>query len=396
MSITRLPSAALNPLAVFDRILASIELTQAQYEEAKTSYEALGKVLASSPSLNGKYNSDIFPQGSMRLGTTIRPVGEDHFDLDMICWIAVDGRYLTPAEVYDLVWNAIGEHETYRGLRTKKNRCIRIAYADSRKFHLDITPAIPTWLNSSGALYVPDREKRQWCSSHPKGYADAWFKPATENLPLIGVKATAANERLIFENRAHIEEMSPYGDFEKKPLQRIVQLLKRSRDEHFQELPEYRPSSILLTTIIAHAYLASVTNRFENLFEFVQAVIAKLPQYVGRDATGSHYSVPNPINSSENFAEAWTPEHYAHFVQWHAGAMTLMSDLANLKGKGTDLLLERIGTTFNRDQVLAAANGLGLDTHKLHENRGLRFGVNTAGVSGLASAVIPKTIYFGK
>src|ERR1039458_2985796 len=80
-------SAALNPLAIIDRIIADIELTPAQYKEAKTSYEAIAHVLSKPDSPIQFLNTEIFPQGSMRLGTTVRPIGNDHFDLDMVCWV---------------------------------------------------------------------------------------------------------------------------------------------------------------------------------------------------------------------------------------------------------------------------------------------------------------------
>jgi len=60
------------------------------------------------------------------------------------------------------------------------------------------------------------------------------------------------------DSLGNLEELPEQSAFEKTPLQRIVQMLKRNRDEHFVNDPDHRPSSILLTTITTLSYLESV------------------------------------------------------------------------------------------------------------------------------------------
>lgn len=62
-----------------------------------------------------------------------------------------------------------------------------------------------------------------------------------------------ANEAAIM-NRGRVEQLPDYGEFQKKPLQRIVQLLKHNRNRFFQGDDANRPSSILITTITAQSY----------------------------------------------------------------------------------------------------------------------------------------------
>lgn len=174
-----LRSAPLNPLAVIDLVIAGLELSPTQYGEAKTSYEAVATTLRKPNSPIRTFDPDVFPQGSMRLGTTVRPLGNDHFDLDMVCWLAVSGKHSTPDRVYQAVWDALGADETYRQMRQRKSRCIRLLYAEARKFHLDVTPAVPDWNVRNNSLYVPDRELKVWCPSNPIEYADTWFKGAS-------------------------------------------------------------------------------------------------------------------------------------------------------------------------------------------------------------------------
>lgn len=384
---------ALNPLAVIDRIISDVELTATQYEEAKSSYEAVGKVLLGPNSPVRFFSPEVFPQGSMRLGTTVRPIAKDHFDLDMVCWLKGQTGDISPHDAYEYVWNAIGSDETYRQMRRRKNRCIRLDYAVSRKFHLDITPAVPDTAIAGKSLLVPDRERRMWCPSHPVGFADEWFKPASLQRPRL-VSMTLANDARLYGN---LEELPEQSAFEKTPLQRIVQMLKRTRDEHFANDTDHRPSSILLTTITTHSYLESVRSPANGLFQFILSVIAKLPTYVqvlgvGKDRS---YSVINPVNKLEDFAEGWTHEHYYRFTEWHRLTTERLNLLSASSGRGVDVMLQNLAKSFGKERVLAAANSLGAETNEFHRSGGLRVD-KASGRIGAAGSIIPATVYFGR
>lgn len=393
MNIADLPnrSATVNPLAIIDRIIAHVELTPTQYAEATKSYEAVAEVLQN---LSPQLRLSIFPQGSMRLGTTVRPLFNDCFDLDIICWLAISGKIFTPDQVFNLVWDALGKNEIYRQMRKKKNRCIRLEYADKRKFYLDVTPAVPDWAQSE-SLYVPDREKRKWCHSHPIGFCDDWFKIAGKVLPTYILNfANARSSEPLMASNAYIEPMPKYGEFEKTPLQRIVQMIKRDRDEYFQNNLANRPSSILLTTIITQSYSRLVSQPVSDLFEFVVKVVAKMPEFIlsSGEAGSRKFHVNNPVNSLENFAETWTEENYRQFKVWHGRAAAMLQRSKDAKGHGADTMLKGLAQNFGNEQVIRAANALGADTNALHDDGKLRV---AAGTIGSVGAVIPKTIYFG-
>src|SRR5581483_4723163 len=300
MNTTQLESFpfAANPLAVIDKAIAELELTSAQYADAVKSYEAIAAVLRK---IHPALEIIIFPQGSMRLGTTVRPIQGERFDLDMVCLVTLSGTIYQPEQIFNLVWEALGQDETYRHLRRKKNRCIRIEYADGRKFYLDVTPAVPDWAKST-LLYVPDRELKKWFSSHPIGFCDK-FKKAGEALPIIRRPMLQfANRSLVLANAsAHVEPMPQHGAFDKTPLQRIVQILKGDRNKYFQNNTAYRPSSILLTTLTMHSYSHFVTEPVADLLEFVAKVVAKLPEFIQETGTAGFrkFFVMNPVNSEE-------------------------------------------------------------------------------------------------
>jgi len=389
---TQALSPAVNPLSIIDRIIADLELTPTQYENAVKSYQAVADVLKE---LHPTWEIAIFPQGSMRLGTTVRPMQGERFDLDMICRIGLSGKLYTPEKVFNFVWDALGHNETYRMMRSKKNRCIRIEYADGRKFYLDVTPAVPDWAGSK-ALYIPDRERKIWCSTHPLGFCDDWFKPIGKLLPNIVVTMRAKNRTpMVLANEAYIESMPQHGEFEKNPLQRIVQMLKRDRDIHFEKDPNHRPSSILLTTITTRSYESMAHEPVEGLLEFVVRVVAKLPEYIYITHTpaGQKFTVQNPVNILENFAENWTHEHYARFMVWHKRALTGLQAVQGSKGLGADVMINRLSASFGNDSVLKAARALGADTKALHETGKLRV---VGGLTGAAGIKVPGTINFGK
>lgn len=391
MSI-RPQSAPLNPLSFIDRIIADIELTPTQYEEAKTSYESVADVLNKPESPIRVWTPRIFPQGSMRLGTTVRPYGQDEFDLDIVCWLAASGKSYTPESVYEWVWKTLGEHGIYREMRERKNRCIRLNYA--RQFHLDITPAIPDWLPENSSLYVPDREHKQWCSSHPVGFAD-WFKTSGISMPQYRRSLVAANSRS-YALSASVEPLPEYGAFEKTPLQRIVQMLKHDRDKHFQNDQKHRPTSIVVTTLTTRSYNQAVNSPVEDLLEFVVNVVAKLPDYIfAYGEPGSrHFIILNPANESENFAEKWNEHDYAAFNRWHRKVSAALQDIGSTEGRGVDVMLHSLSATFGESRVIKAANALGADTHALHEAKKVKVD-RVSGRVGAVGATAAPTIFFG-
>lgn len=388
------PPSALNPLGFIDRIITQIELSPTQYRQAERSYRAVAEVLrrAGSPILI--FNPSIHPQGSMRIGTTIKPWAQDEFDLDLLCWLAASGKKYTPEEVYEWVWKTLYSDGTYRPMLERRCRCIRINYNDDFKFHLDVTPAIPDWDSQSESLYIPDRTRRTWCSTHPLGFADSFFKPIASIMPILERQLTANSRE--FSAKATVEPLPAHGAFDKTPLQRVVQWLKHDRDRYYQGRGDIVPSSVLLTTLTARSYELSVKTAVPSLLALVHRIIAGVPSFVSRIPVGNRttYSVVNPVNQHENFAERWTDRHYLEFMRWHSQLSTSLQALEATRGKGVDSMLKELSTTFGEERVKRAANSLGVDTRKLHEAGQLRIDA-VRGAIGAIGSVIPRTINFG-
>jgi hypothetical protein len=277
----------------------------------------------------------------------------------------------------------------------RRCRCIRINYNDGFAFHLDVTPAIPDWNSQSTSLYVPDRTRKVWCSTHPIGFADAFFKPVAERMPVFAYHLSA-NSRRFSENTATVEPLPTHGAFDKTPLQRVVQLVKHDRDKYYEHQGDLMPSSILLTTLVARSYDAAVTKTATSLFSFVHGVIADLPRFVGRVFVENRavYRVENPANPHENFADRWTDLHYKEFKLWHAQLVASLQALEATRGKGVDIMLNELSSRYGQEPVKRAANSLGVEVRQLHEEGQLRMNKSRGAISAVG-AVVPGTINFG-
>src|SRR2546426_11234488 len=81
---------------ILERICQTLELTVSQHELAKSRYEAVGEWLAGSDNALLE-SATIYPQGSVPLGTTVRPLARDEYDVDLIFFVAGIGVDLPPS-----------------------------------------------------------------------------------------------------------------------------------------------------------------------------------------------------------------------------------------------------------------------------------------------------------
>ena len=86
-------------------------------------------------------DGEIYPQGSFRLETTVKPIGKNEFDIDLVFYTPnVSADMITPERLKELIGNRLKEHDTYKKMLTPLNRGWCINYAN--EFHLDVTPSL--------------------------------------------------------------------------------------------------------------------------------------------------------------------------------------------------------------------------------------------------------------
>jgi hypothetical protein len=274
---------------ILRQICEELQISPTAYDQAVARYTAVCNWLEADGSVVAIFNPTIYPQGSMKIGTTVKPFGRDEYDLDFVCEFRFAVNSLqSPFHLLKLLESRLREHEVYRSILEMKNRCLRLNYAN--EFHLDILPACPDFSVGDSCLFVPDRKTLTWKHSNPKGYA-AWFESRCE----IGLK-------LLMESRRLMEKAEPIppqeAAEEKAVLKRVVQLLKRWRDVRFQREPKLAPISMVLTTLAAQAYGGEHT-----VPAAMTSVISSLVYLV--DHSNPRAYVLNPANPKEDLSERW-------------------------------------------------------------------------------------------
>ncbi|ABW67894.1 nucleotidyltransferase domain-containing protein [Desulfosudis oleivorans] len=360
---------------LLEKICQKLELTDTQYQDAKGKYKAVGEWLDGGEVLH-PHAPHIFPQGSMSLGTTVRPLGRDEFDIDLVCLLNLFSSRCSPEAVRKAVGERLEANEVYKKMLEPLNRGWRLNYAQSSKLHLDITPATKDDGSQNGGLMVPDRKLREWKNSHPQGYVK-WFEDIAALMPTIEF-----SERVVMAKVDPFPEQVPF----KSILKRCVQILKRHRDLCFiNNDAKNAPISIILTTLAAKSYQHLVlSRRFTSELDLLFSVIQHLPDFIEERVIQGQkiYYIPNETTSGENFAEKWNThrERAEAFFSWHKKAISDFEKLEQVEGLdglqrllGEEVFGERdTSVVFNdyvdvinerrRNRTLSVASGVGLTT----------------------------------
>lgn len=290
---------------MYNQVADELSISDSVYESSKASYEELAKYL----SKNIGYKVNIYPQGSMALGTTIKTITKnDDYDLDVVC--EVEGDFDDPEKLKNLIGDALKNSERYiKMLDDEGKRCWTLNYS-SKNFHLDILPATSASLESTRIIITNKDENTSeysFKSSDPKAYAN-WFLSKQENEKKELIK------RFYNSNVDSIEPLKDYKFHTK--LQKATQLLKRHRDIKYRDVSEKerknKPISIIITTILAELYSEDI-----SLYELIERFANNVKKIINVDCNGN-YVISNPINKEENFADKWIeyPERKDAFFKW--------------------------------------------------------------------------------
>ncbi|WP_339145209.1 nucleotidyltransferase domain-containing protein [Pseudoalteromonas galatheae] len=337
--------------SVFD----NLDLTQTQQERIEEAYNAVGNYLAGcdNPLLNG---ARIYPQGSMRLRTTNKPLSQEEFDVDLILFLpnAVDSPR---DEIVQVVKQHLLNHKVYKELLEDLPRGFRINYKGD--YHLDITPAKAYELEvlPGHPLWVIDKHTG-FKESNPEGMADT-FDKACAKLPKIQ-KRRSRLKALSNKSVAELPDQS-----QKKPLNRIVQILKRHRDVWSQSEisthANFKPISVIITTLASKAYLEVINSEreYENELDLILDVIELMPCHI--ELVCNEVLITNPTMKPENYAEKWNREdkqegekYRKAFFAWYQAAVDTFEHLAHENKQGLDNVFIALSNSFGEKPVLAA------------------------------------------
>lgn len=282
-------------------IAESLDIPQHLYEDAVLKYEDVGGWLASEDSELQNYSPEIYPQGSFRLGTMIKPLTDrDEYDIDLVCCLKIEKENVTQRLLKQMVGDRLRKRKDIAQSLEPGRRCWTLNYRG--QFHMDVLPAIPNAERPPVAILLTDMDLVRWQKSSPIAYAD-WFY---DRMKVIFEEKRAA---LAKTYQVNVEEVPEWQV--KTPLQRAVQILKRHRNFHFQNDQDNKPASIIITTLAAKAY-----RNQDDLCDVLVEMIRDMPRFIER--RDGKWSVVNPVDPEENFADKWNEnvERARAFFAW--------------------------------------------------------------------------------
>lgn len=283
------------------RIAQELQLDKSRAERMETAYNAVADLLKKDNDFFESLEIEVYAQGSKRIGTTVKPINGEDFDLDIVLHIYDPFFNHTPERIYNALVRSLEKDSYYKEIMEKKKRCIRLNYKSD--FHMDILPGCMPDLFQREMIKIPEKALKSWSSGNPKGFSN-WFllvaakakNPFLKRYSDVLLKAQVETEKL------------PEELYLKTPLQRAVQLTKRYRDIYFQR-KDYRVSSIVLTTLIAQFYEGE-----ESIFETLDQVLNRIKNsYLDAINSRVKFKVINPVNPEEDFTDSWTNNHYQAF-----------------------------------------------------------------------------------
>lgn len=367
------------------QIADELNITPTMLDKAVKSYTAVGTWLSDGI----PYDVKITPQGSMNLGTVIRPISEkDEYDVDLVCLLK-NGSTLPLNRIKSLVGDRLKAHGTYRYmLEEEGKRCWTMQYDE---FHMDILPCVPK------DMYYAEPHRTAIKLTHKNEHGDyearfsdpyayhMWFEERMKEVLHFEKGNYAAR------NNVDIAKVPTYKV--RTPLQKTIQLLKRHRDILFQDNDEDAPISIIITTLAALAYNGEV-----NVYEALRNIVDKMPQFI--EKRGGKYWIANPVMHEENFADKWNevPSKSIAFMYW---LQKVKKDLITdpLGCFGQDNIANQYKRVLGKAPVERAVNALGRSTRseRQHGNlymNGLAGGLTTTPTA--TSKPVKDHIFYGE
>jgi hypothetical protein len=375
---------------VIENMVRLLELPDSAYDKARKRYEDLGEWFDRDESVVSGNNPHIFPQGSFRLGTAIRPLDEsEEYDLDLACKLreGVSKDSHTQEALKKLIGIELEVYRKARGIKIElepKHRCWRLEYQDDLSFHMDIVPCIPadekrrkailesirkTGLDefvagsaSQTTISITDDRHESykhicddWNISNPEGYAK-WFE----------YRMNPQQTRILLE-KAQVDDVPLFK--KKTPLQRVIQILKRHRDNWSRDNPDSKPISIIITTLAAIAYNGETD---------IVAALGNVLEKIGGLVSPTKPRVPNPVDPDEDFADRWYRQDCLHLrLEEHFNAWLLQArtDFQHITSTtDTEFLCEQIEEKFSlrvneselKKQLGISATSIDIITPKTH------------------------------
>jgi len=250
----------------------TVNLNDSRLEDLDNRVVALTEVLKVATTLDGRV-LDTVPQGSWAHKTIIRPTAGGQFDADFLVQLSEDLAWNADPQKYnDAIWEALRANGTYLSMTTRKNRCVRVSYANF--CHVDVVPYV---VSSNGRQVIVNRTENTFEDTNPLGFT-AWLQDK--------------------------------DDLTNGNLRKVIRLLKFLRDRR----GAFSIRSVLLTTLVGervNAWRAADEIRYQDVPATLVNVIEDLDSWLQANPWKPH--VADPSCPATSFDHRWTDEQYAAF-----------------------------------------------------------------------------------
>jgi len=260
-------------LDYFSQLLRDkVNLNQSRLDDLDSRVDTITEVLKEATELDGRV-LDTVPQGSWAHKTIIRPALGKEFDADFLVQLAEDGAWNNDPQKYnDAVWEALSNHGVYKVMASRKNRCVRVHYANF--CHVDIVPYV---VCADGYEVIVNRTTNTFETTNPVGFT-TWLQEKDD--------LTQAN------------------------LRKVIRLLKYLRDQR----SAFAIKSVLLTTLVGNVvdswrsfdtdYYKDVPTTMVHLLEDLDAWLRARPYKP---------LISDPSCPTTSFDHRWTDNQYTAF-----------------------------------------------------------------------------------
>ncbi|MGY3591470.1 hypothetical protein ACVIGB_008950 [Bradyrhizobium sp. USDA 4341] len=342
-------------LELIEQACQHLEPSAYQRDLAKQRYEGVGDWLARSDDWL-LAAVEIRLQGSIAIGTAVKPIGVNEFDVDLVAHVPETDIALSPALLKQRIGDRLRSNGNYAPLLKEMPRCWRLDYAN--EFHLDITPSIPNPECRFGGELVPDKTLKAWKASNPLGYRRKFDRRAALVPRIRSVFGKA------YDSARADGQVEPYPEEKrlKGILRRIVQIAKRHRDVQFIDDDQGRaPLSIIITTLASRAYETCVGNyEYDHELDLIVDVLRRMPLMLQTETVAGSvvWYLWNQTTAGENFCEKWNkyPERTVAFFEWHD---KIVGDVERLAAaRGLDQVRRILGDIFGTAPANKAMDSL--------------------------------------
>ncbi|HAT56933.1 MAG TPA: nucleotidyltransferase, partial [Veillonellaceae bacterium] len=112
---------------LLSKIADELNITSTMQDKAVQSYHAVGDWIGRGID----YDVKIMPQGSMNLGTIIKPIDDsDDYDIDLVCLLE-DGQQLEAEKIKEIIGDRLKNNTTYKmKMRREGKRCWTLDYEE--------------------------------------------------------------------------------------------------------------------------------------------------------------------------------------------------------------------------------------------------------------------------